>query len=116
MRRVVVTGLGIVSSIGNNATEVTESLRNAKSGISFSPDFAEHGFKCQVWGAPKLDVTGMVDRRATRFLSTAGQWNHISMLQAIADSGLEESDISNERTGIIMTARPRRIASAMPRK
>jgi 3-oxoacyl-[acyl-carrier-protein] synthase-1 len=102
MRRVVVTGLGIVSSIGNNATEVTESLRNAKSGISFSPDFAEHGFKCQVWGAPKIDVTGMVDRRATRFLSTAGQWNHISMLQAIADSGLEENDISNERTGIIM--------------
>ncbi len=102
MRRVVVTGLGIVSSIGNNAAEVTESLRNAKSGISFSPDFAEHGFKCQVWGAPKLDVTGMVDRRATRFLSTGGQWNHISMLQAIADSGLEESDISNERTGIIM--------------
>ncbi len=102
MRRVVVTGLGIVSSIGNNATEVTESLRNARSGISFSPDFAEHGFKCQVWGAPKIDVTGMVDRRATRFLSTAGQWNHISMLQAIADSGLEESDISNERTGIIM--------------
>jgi 3-oxoacyl-[acyl-carrier-protein] synthase-1 len=102
MRRVVVTGLGIVSSIGNNASEVSESLRNAKSGISFSPDFAEHGFKCQVWGAPKIDVTGMVDRRATRFLSTAGQWNHISMLQAIADSGLEESDISNERTGIIM--------------
>jgi 3-oxoacyl-[acyl-carrier-protein] synthase-1 len=102
MRRVVVTGLGVVSSIGNNAAEVTDSLRNAKSGISFSPDFAEHGFKCQVWGAPKLDVTGMVDRRATRFLSTAGQWNHISMLQAIADSGLEESDISNERTGIIM--------------
>jgi 3-oxoacyl-[acyl-carrier-protein] synthase-1 len=102
MRRVVVTGLGIVSSIGNNAGEVTESLRNAKSGISFSPDFAEHGFKCQVWGAPKLDLTGMVDRRATRFLSTAGQWNHVSMLQAIADSGLEESDISNDRTGIIM--------------
>lgn len=102
MRRVVVTGLGIVSSIGNNAAEVTDSLRNAKSGISHSPDFAEHGFKCQVWGAPKLDTTGMVDRRATRFLSTAGQWNHIAMLQAIADSGVEESDISNERTGIIM--------------
>jgi 3-oxoacyl-[acyl-carrier-protein] synthase I len=102
MRRVVVTGLGVVSSIGNNAAEVTESLRHAKSGISRSEDFAEHGFKCQVWGAPKLDVTGMVDRRATRFLSTAGQWNHIAMLQAIADSGVEESDISNERTGIIM--------------
>jgi 3-oxoacyl-[acyl-carrier-protein] synthase-1 len=102
MRRVVVTGLGIVSSIGNNAAEVTESLRNAKSGISRSEDFAEHGFKCQVWGQPNLDTTGMVDRRATRFLSQGGQWNHIAMLQAIADSGVEESDISNERTGIIM--------------
>ena len=102
MRRVVVTGLGIVSSIGNNAGEVTESLRNAKSGISRSEDFAEHGFKCQVWGQPKLDTTGMVDRRATRFLSQGGQWNHIAMLQAIADSGVEEGDISNERTGIIM--------------
>src|ERR1044072_3601757 len=102
MRRVVVTGLGIVSSIGNNAAEVTESLRNARSGISRSEDFAEHGFKCQVWGQPKLDTTGMVDRRATRFLSQGGQWNHIAMLQAIADSGVEEGDISNERTGIIM--------------
>ena len=103
MRRVVVTGLGVVSSIGNNAAEVTESLRNAKSGISRSEDFAEHGFKCQVWGQPKLDTTGMVDRRATRFLSQGGQWNHIAMLQAIADSGVEESDYSNnERTGIIM--------------
>ncbi|MBX9457484.1 MAG: beta-ketoacyl-ACP synthase I [Rhizobium sp.] len=102
MRRVVVTGLGIVSSIGNNAAEVTESLRNAKSGISRSEDFAEHGFKCQVWGQPNLDTTGMVDRRATRFLSQGGQWNHIAMLQAIADSGVEENDISNERTGIIM--------------
>lgn len=102
MRRVVVTGLGIVSSIGNNAAEVTESLRTAKSGISRSEDFAAHGFKCQVWGQPNLDTTGMVDRRATRFLSQGGQWNHIAMLQAIADSGVEESDISNERTGIIM--------------
>jgi 3-oxoacyl-[acyl-carrier-protein] synthase-1 len=102
MRRVVVTGLGIVSSIGNDAAEVTESLRQAKSGISRSEDFAEHGFKCQVWGQPHLDLTGMVDRRATRFLSQGGQWNHVAMLQAIADSGLEESDISHERTGIIM--------------
>ena len=103
MRRVVVTGLGVVSSIGNNAAEVTESLRGAKSGISRSEDFAEHGFKCQVWGQPKLDTTGMVDRRATRFLSQGGQWNHVAMLQAIADSGVEESDYSNnERTGIIM--------------
>ncbi|MGV2127039.1 beta-ketoacyl-ACP synthase I [Agrobacterium vitis] len=103
MRRVVVTGLGIVSSIGNNAVEVTASLRDARSGISFSPDFAEHGFKCQVWGQPSLDTTDLVDRRAMRFLSQGGAWNHVAMKQAIADSGLEEKDYSaNERTGIIM--------------
>ncbi|MDF1634364.1 beta-ketoacyl-ACP synthase I [Mycoplana sp. MJR14] len=103
MRRVVVTGLGIVSSIGNDAAEVTESLRQAKSGISFSKDFAEHGFKCQVWGAPNIDTTELVDRRAMRFLSQGGAWNHVAMKQAIADSGLEEKDYAlNERAGIIM--------------
>lgn len=102
MKRVVVTGMGIVSSIGNDAQEVTESLREARSGISFSEEFAEHGFRCQVWGAPTLDPTDMVDRRAMRFLSKGGAWNHVAMQQAIADSGLEESDISNERTGIVM--------------
>ncbi len=102
MRRVVVTGLGIVSSIGNNADEVTASLRETKSGISFSPDFQEHGFKCQVWGRPTLDPTDLVDRRAMRFLSQGGAWNHVAMKQAIADSGLEEGDITNERTGIVM--------------
>ena len=103
MRRVVVTGLGIVSSIGNNAQEVTASLHDAKSGISFSDSFAEHGFRCQVWGAPNLDTTELVDRRAARFLSQGGMWNHVVMKQAIADSGLEEADISgNPRTGIIM--------------
>jgi 3-oxoacyl-[acyl-carrier-protein] synthase I len=102
MRRVVVTGLGIVSSIGNNAEEVRASLRDAKSGISFSSDFAEHGFKCQVWGAPTLDPAELVDRRAMRFLSKGGAWNHVAMQQAIADAGLGEGDITNERTGIIM--------------
>ncbi|MBB4183557.1 3-oxoacyl-[acyl-carrier-protein] synthase-1 [Sinorhizobium terangae] len=102
MRRVVVTGLGIVSSIGNNAEEVTASLRDAKSGITYSPDFAENGFKCHVWGAPTLDPTDLVDRRAMRFLSQGGAWNHVAMKQAIADSGLEAGDITNERTGIIM--------------
>ncbi len=102
MKRVVVTGMGIVSSIGNDAREVTDSLRQARSGISFSEEFAEHGFKCQVWGAPTLDPTDLVDRRAMRFLSKGGAWNHVAMQQAIADSGLEESDISNERTGIVM--------------
>jgi 3-oxoacyl-[acyl-carrier-protein] synthase I len=102
MRRVVVTGMGIVSSIGNNKEEVTQSLRDARSGISFSQDFADHGFRCQVWGAPTLDPTDMVDRRAMRFLSKGGAWNHVAMQQAIDDAGLEQSDITNERTGIVM--------------
>ncbi|TLP47183.1 MULTISPECIES: beta-ketoacyl-ACP synthase I [Cohaesibacter] len=102
MRRVVITGLGIVSSIGNDAEAVTESLRTAKAGITFSEDFAEHGFRSQVWGRPDIDTTDLVDRRAKRFLSTGGEWNHVAMKQAIADSGLEQDDITNERTGIIM--------------
>jgi 3-oxoacyl-[acyl-carrier-protein] synthase-1 len=102
MRRVVVTGLGIVSSIGNNANEVQSSLYDAKSGISFSDSFAEHGFRCQVWGAPTLDPTAMIDRRAMRFLSQGAAWNHVAMDQAIADAGLGEGDITNERTGIVM--------------
>ncbi|MDF2389166.1 beta-ketoacyl-ACP synthase I [Nostoc ellipsosporum NOK] len=102
MRRVVVTGLGIVSSIGNNANEVQASLHDARSGISFSDSFAEHGFRCQVWGAPTLDPTPMIDRRAMRFLSQGAAWNHVAMDQAIADAGLGESDVTNERTGIVM--------------
>ncbi len=102
MRRVVVTGLGIVSSIGNNAQEVTASLREAKSGISFSEEFAELGFRCQVWGEPNLDPTELVDRRAMRFLSKGAAWNHIAMEQAIADAGLTEKEITSERTGIVM--------------
>jgi 3-oxoacyl-[acyl-carrier-protein] synthase-1 len=97
-----VTGLGIVSSIGNNANEVQSSLYDAKSGISFSNSFAEHGFRCQVWGAPTLDPTAMIDRRAMRFLSQGAAWNHVAMDQAIADAGLGDSDITNERTGIVM--------------
>jgi 3-oxoacyl-[acyl-carrier-protein] synthase-1 len=92
-----------VSSIGADAAEVTASLRDAKSGITFSPDFAEYGFKCQVWGKPNLDPTELVDRRAMRFLSQGGAWNHVAMKQAIADAGLEEGDYQqNERVGIIM--------------
>jgi 3-oxoacyl-[acyl-carrier-protein] synthase-1 len=102
MRRVVVTGLGIVSSIGNDADEVRQSLHDARSGISFSESFAEHGFRSQVWGAPKLDPTELVDRRAMRFLSRGGAWNHVAMAQAIADAGLDDDEITNERTGIIM--------------
>jgi 3-oxoacyl-[acyl-carrier-protein] synthase-1 len=102
MRRVVVTGMGIVSSIGNNTQEVLASLREAKSGISRSEAFAANGFRCQVQGAPTLDPSGTVDRRAMRFLGPGSAWNHVAMEQAIRDSGVEPSDISNERTGIVM--------------
>ncbi|MBX9777685.1 MAG: beta-ketoacyl-ACP synthase I [Xanthobacteraceae bacterium] len=102
MRRVVVTGIGIVSSIGNNTQEVLASLREAKSGISHSEQFAQNGFRCQVYGAPTLDPSGTVDRRAMRFLGPGSAWNHVAMEQAIRDSGVEPSDISNERTGIVM--------------
>ena len=78
------------------------SLHDAKSGITFSESFAEHGFRCQVWGEPTLDPAPLIDRRALRFLAKGGQWNHVAMDQAIADAGLEESDITNERTGIVM--------------
>ncbi|WP_201862648.1 beta-ketoacyl-ACP synthase I [Microvirga soli] len=102
MRRVVVTGMGIVSSIGNNTQEVLASLREAKSGISKAEDFAKYGFRCQVQGAPTLNPEELVDRRAMRFHAKGTAWNHVAMDQAIRDSGLEESEISNERTGIIM--------------
>ncbi len=102
MRRVVVTGIGIVSSIGNNANEVLASLRDAKSGVTFAPDYAELGFRCQVRAIPDIDWEPMVDRRAARFLAAGTAYAHIAMDQAIADSGLEESEISNERTGLIV--------------
>ncbi len=102
MRRVVVTGMGIVSSIGNNTQEVLASLREAKSGIVRADKYAELGFRCQVHGAPRLDPAESVDRRAMRFLGGGAAWNHVAMEQAIRDCGLEETDISNERTGLIM--------------
>jgi len=102
MRRVVVTGMGIVSSIGNNTQEVLASLREAKSGISRADKYAELGFRCQVHGMPQIDAETMIDRRAMRFLGRGAAWNHIAMEQAIRDSGVEETDISNPRTGIIM--------------
>jgi 3-oxoacyl-[acyl-carrier-protein] synthase-1 len=102
MRRVVVTGMGIVSSIGNNTQEVLASLREAKSGIVRADKYAELGFRCQVHGAPTLDPSEAVDRRAMRFLGGGAAWNHVAMEQAIRDSGLEQNDISNERTGLIM--------------
>ncbi len=102
MRRVVVTGMGIVSSIGNTTQEVIASLREAKSGISRAEKYAELGFRSQVYGMPTLDPSTIVDRRAMRFHATGTAWNHVAMDQAIADAGLTEAEISNERTGIIM--------------
>jgi 3-oxoacyl-[acyl-carrier-protein] synthase-1 len=102
MRRVVVTGLGIVSSIGNNVEEVLDSLRQARSGIVRADDYARLGFRCQVHGAPTLDLDAAVDRRIRRFMGDGAAWNWVAMKQAISDSGLEDSDIKNDRTGIIM--------------
>jgi len=104
MRRVVVTGMGIVSSIGNNTNEVLASLREAKSGITAAPEYAELGFRSQVHAAPTIDWESMVDRRAARFLAQGTAYGHIAMEQAIADSGLEEAEVSNERTGLIVGA------------
>ena len=102
MRRVVITGLGIVSSIGADANAVLASLREAKSGISFSPEYAELGFRSQVHADPGLDWEKLVDRRAARFLAQGTAFGHIAMEQAIADAGLEEAEVSHERTGLIV--------------
>ena len=104
MRRVVISGLGIVSSIGNNAGEVAESLRHARSGVRTAPKYAELGFRSQVEAAPQMNWEEHVDRRAARFLSEGTGWGHIAFEEMLKDSGLEEADISNERTGIIVGA------------
>ncbi|GGF68646.1 3-oxoacyl-ACP synthase [Paracoccus acridae] len=102
MRRVVITGLGIVSPIGNNADEVTESLKAGRSGIVFAPEYAEHGFRSQVHGMPQIVLEDHIDKRNLRFMGPGAAYNFLAMEQAIKDSGLEESDVSNERTGLIM--------------
>ena len=103
MRRVVITGLGIVSSIGKNAGEVTESLREARSGVVASPEYAELGFRSQVHAPPKIeDWTGLVDRRAARFLAPGTAWAHIAFEQALADCGMTAEEIRHERIGLIV--------------
>ena len=102
MRRVVITGLGIVSSIGNSVTEVEASLRAGKSGIVFAPDYAEHGFRSRIHGQPNIVLEDHIDKRDLRFMGDGAAYNFIAMAQAVADSGLEPSDVSNERTGLIM--------------
>ena len=102
MRRVVVTGMGIVSSIGNNTQEVLASLREAKSGISAAPEYAEKGFRSLVHGQPSVKPEEVVDKRNMRFMGEGSGWNFIAMEQAIQDSGLTPEEVSNPRTGIIM--------------
>ncbi|GGH58265.1 beta-ketoacyl-ACP synthase I [Frigidibacter albus] len=101
MRRVVVTGLGIVSSIGNNAEEVLASLKAGRSGITANADMAERGFRSQVAGAVNLDVAEHVDKRTLRFMGPGAAYAHIAMTQAIADAGLTEAEVSNPRTGLV---------------
>ncbi len=102
MRRVVITGLGIVSPIGNSAAEVTDSLRKGRSGIVFAEDYAEHGFRCRVHGAPRIVLEDHIDKRDLRFMGDGAAYNFIAMRQAIADAGLEPGEVSNERTGLVM--------------
>ncbi len=102
MRRVVVTGMGIVSSIGNSTQEVLASLREARSGIVRADEYAEYGFRCQVHGAPTLDWEEVLDRKIRRFMGAGAAWNYIAMDQAIRDSGLEKDEVSHERTGLVM--------------
>lgn len=102
MRRVVVTGLGVVSSIGNNQQEVTESLREGRSGVEFSEEYAELGFRSHVHGSINIDLDSLVDRKIRRFMGDGAAYNYVATRQAIEDSGLESADISNERTGLVM--------------
>ncbi len=102
MRRVVVTGMGIVSSIGNNKREVLDSLQQGRSGITFAEEYKAMGFRSQVHGSLKLDLDSVVDRRWRRFMGDGAAYNYVAMQEAIADAGLTEADISNERTGLIM--------------
>lgn len=102
MRRVVVTGMGIVSSIGNNKHEVLDSLKTGRSGIEHSEEYAELGFRSHVHGSIKLDLDSVVDRKVRRFMGDGAAFNYIAMKEAIADSGLEDDEVSNDRTGIVM--------------
>lgn len=102
MRRVVITGIGIISSIGNNVEEVTTSLKEGKSGIVAAPDYTEHGFRSQIHGMPKINPADHIDKRNMRFMGNGAAYNFLAMEQAIADSGLEDNDVSNDRTGLVM--------------
>lgn len=101
MRRVVITGMGIVSCLGNTREDVASALREGRSGIRFVPDYAEHGFRSHIAGRPEVDFAARIDRKQLRFMGDAAAYAYIAMKDAIADAGLEEAEVSNERTGII---------------
>ena len=101
MRRVVITGIGIVCPIGNDCTEVAAGLRAGRSGITFQPDYAELGFRSQIAGIPDIVLEDVIDKRQLRFMGSTAAYAYLALEQAIADSGLEESDVSNERTGLV---------------
>ena len=102
MRRVVVTGMGIVSPIGSNVAEVTDSLRAGRSGIVFCPEYAERGFRSHLHGAPTIDMDDKIDRKLRRFMGDGAAYAYVAMNEAIADAGLSEADVSDERTGLVM--------------
>jgi len=102
MRRVVITGIGIVSSIGVNVEQVNASLKSSKSGITFAPDHETHGFRSRIQGMPDIDIKEHIDKRDLRFMGDGAAYTYIAMQQAIEDSGLEDSDVSNERTGLVV--------------
>ncbi|HAD39890.1 MAG TPA: beta-ketoacyl-ACP synthase I, partial [Plesiomonas shigelloides] len=102
MKRAVITGFGIVSSIGNNKTEVLESLKAGRSGITFSETLRDMNMRSQVWGDIKLDLTGLIDRKVFRFMSDASAFAYLSMQEAIADAGLTDEMVSNDRTGLVV--------------
>ena len=104
MRRVVVTGLGIISSIGNSAQEVTAALKAGRSGIRANEDMAEHGFRSQIAGAPDIDLTAAIDKRKLRFMGPGAGYAYLAMEQAIADARLSETEVSDPRTGLVAGA------------
>ncbi len=102
MRRVVITGLGVVSCLGNNQEEVHQSLFNSKSGISFAKEYKEHNLKSHVHGKPNIKLEDHIDRKTIRFMGSGSAYNYIAMKEAIKDSGLDEKEVSNFMTGIVM--------------
>ena len=102
MKRVVITGIGVVSCLGNNQNEVYQSLINTKSGITFSEEYKEHNLKSHIHGKPNIQLEDYVDRKIIRFMGNGSAYNYVAMSEAVKDSGLEEKDVSNISTGMIM--------------